>query len=191
MERISARLLLESFDTTLAGGFSNINFNGIRGGTDLTPSYFIYGLDAGIARTINRVTITNSIISGVVKDIFIGNNTVPVNWNIDNTNWFPSPTGITFTSGSTTCKIIHPLFLTENSGSVILLSGQNHIHVAHGLGITPSINDIQISRTGPISNCTSLWIDPSTITSAEFQVFSGTTAQKNTDVNILFNWQKK
>lgn len=76
----------------------------------------------------------------------------------------------------------------QNSGSSTLLSGQNHIHVTHGLSYTPSINDIHLTLTGPLSNCTAIWVDPGTITSTEFQVFCGTTSQKNTNANILFNW---
>jgi hypothetical protein len=79
-------------------------------------------------------------------------------------------------------------YVTESSGSATLLANQNHVHVTHGLSYTPSINDIHLTRTGPNSNCTALWVDPATITSTEFQVFCGTTAQKLTDANILFNW---
>lgn len=135
--------------------------------------------DTSLAKTI--VTANKFIVNGITWNK-AGDTASIIDGNI-----FDSGATITLMAG--TPKIHgNSGYTTESSGSSTILSGQNHVHVTHGLSYTPSINDIHLTRTGPNSNCTALWVDPATITSTEFQVFCGTTSQKNTDANILFNW---
>ena len=153
---------IQSEACTITGNvfYSNIGTVSVSGHTIMGNIFLVGALTLSLNTPSNTVLMGNTFTNGASLILSSGNPTISRN----------------------------PGYVTESSGSATLLSGQNHVHVPHGLSYTPSINDIHLTRTGPNSNCTALWVDPATITSTEFQVFCGTTSQKNTDANILFNW---
>lgn len=75
-------------------------------------------------------------------------------------------------------------YVTENSGTATVVSGQTTIDVTHGLAITPSINDINVVPTNNLGSATKYWI--SDVGASTFRI--------NVDVDpgattATFSWQ--
>jgi len=49
-------------------------------------------------------------------------------------------------------------FVTENSGTATVANGQTIIDVTHGLSVTPTANDVQVTPTNDLGNATKFWI---------------------------------
>lgn len=75
-------------------------------------------------------------------------------------------------------------YVTENSGTATVASGQTTIDVTHGLAITPSINDINVVPTNNLGSAAKYWI--SDVGASTFRI--------NVDVDpgattATFSWQ--
>ncbi len=46
----------------------------------------------------------------------------------------------------------------SNSGAATVLNGNTTVTVTHGLGITPSINDIHVTPTNNLGSATKFWV---------------------------------
>jgi hypothetical protein len=74
-------------------------------------------------------------------------------------------------------------YITENSGTGTLLSGQTHVHVTHGLSYTPTLDEISITwGENPTNVIADWWID--TIGATEF-ILNGVDPGAS---NLDFGW---
>jgi hypothetical protein len=148
-----------------------------------------------IGGNCNRVTVSNNtiestglLISGV-SSIFSNNTlsgvSVVESTGADNNLIFGN---ILYSGGSITkiganTKIFrNPGFVTEARGSATITSAATSITVTHGLGLTPTLNQIQITPQTSLGSAARFWI--SNATSTQFTI--------NVDVapgaSISFSW---
>jgi hypothetical protein len=59
-------------------------------------------------------------------------------------------------------------YVTENSGTSIVASGQTTIVVDHGLSVTPTADDISVTPTNGMGNASKFWI--TTLTATQFTI---------------------
>lgn len=192
---------------TVTGGNSGMSYHaysGIIDGNTIIGSYYgIYSMAAnGDGMIISNNYICGTYSFGIVNegtptntrhDVFDGNfilNTVndqAVNILGSSHAIFVNNTMIgcpgtpTFTAGMTIKNNIG--YVTENSGTATLLSGQTHVHVTHGCNYTPSLGHISIVwGENPSNLIADWWID--TIGATEF-ILNGVDPGAS---NLDFGW---
>jgi hypothetical protein len=74
-------------------------------------------------------------------------------------------------------------YITENSGTATLLNGQNHVHVTHGLSVTPLAQNIHITFTEIPTNASTGWYIGG-CSSTEFIFYENDPGASNLD----FGW---
>lgn len=74
-------------------------------------------------------------------------------------------------------------FVTENSGTASILSGNTSIAVTHGLGFTPSLQQIMVTPTTSLGSASQFWI--SNPTSTQFTI----NVNVNPAQTVTFAWQ--
>lgn len=74
-------------------------------------------------------------------------------------------------------------YRTSNAGQAIIVSGTTSIVVAHGLGVTPRLQDLFLNRQGPSAGAGDIYV--SNVTSTQFTINSGAAPSSNITVTWM------
>jgi parallel beta-helix repeat protein len=102
---------------------------------------------------------------GVYEYAASSNNTI---LNNDITDGFIAPNSGIYRGGTGTIVRNNKGYITENSGTATIASGQTTIVVTHGLATTPTADDIMVNPTNGMGNASKFWVN--TLTSTQFTI---------------------
>ena len=133
----------------------------------------------------SNISIVNNILDGesTQKYGILINDTV-TDCIVANNQFFDHVSGgIQFWS-PTNLRLFNNIgFVTENSGTATLVSGQTAIAVAHGLAVTPVAGDIMVTPIETLASASFAWID--TYTATQFTIHVNADPTQDVD----FAWK--
>ncbi len=138
--------------------YGNISGNVVKENGQTTPNLY-GGIEVAVVShfTINNNNVGSSGESTQKYGLMIYNSS---DVKASNNILFATATSRNlYFSGSSNLGLRNNIgYINENSGTATVASGATYVDVSHGLGITPSINNINVTPTNNLGSATKFWI---------------------------------
>ncbi len=132
-----------------------------------------------VVRGNNARIIDNELTSSSINNIFISGDDTFIKDN-KLSDSFNDPINST---GSNTEIRDNIGYKTENSGTATINNGTNFINVSHGLNITPSAKNLNVTPIESLNNASFFWVN--NVTSTDFTINTNADPEQA----VAFSWQ--